>query len=95
MPHAIRSPLMACAIGLMLAACADPASLPNEIQAADDVGNTNMPAVQDRGLRSVGNIVLSAVSKPAATPTPQPAPTARPTAAPTPSATPSSPILLP
>lgn len=93
MPRAIRFKALVCVLGLFLAACADPASLPNEIQAIDDVGNTNMPPVQDRGLRAVGTIVLSAVPRPTATPAPQVSPTVRPTTAPTP--TPSGPMVLP
>lgn len=95
MPRATRIGATLLGIGLMLAGCMDPASLPNEIQAVDDVGNTNMPAVQDRGLRAVGTIVLSAAPKPSPTtqPTPQPSPSARPTPTPTPS--PSGPIVLP
>lgn len=95
MPRARRI-LAACfGIGLMLAGCTDPASISNEIQALNDVANTNMPAVQARGARSVGTIVMVAVTPPSPSPAPQPAPTVHPTAAPTPVPSPSGPLAIP
>jgi len=81
-------------IGLMVAGCTDPASLSNAIQAVDDVTNTNAPRIQQRGLRAVGNVVLSP-AKETPSPAPTPTPTARPTAAPTPSPSPSGKLVLP
>lgn len=94
MPRANRIWAVIFGIGLMAAGCTDPAALTNEIQSVDDVSNTNMPAVVQRGVRTVGNVVLSPV-KTVATAAPTPAPTAAPTAAPTPSPSPSGPLVLP
>lgn len=93
MPRAPRIGTWIVILGLLLIGCTDPASLSNEIQAVDDTGNTNMPAVQDRGRRTVGNIVMSGTT--VSPPTPTPGPTVRPTPAPTPSPSPSGPITLP
>lgn len=91
MPRAFRITLAV--IGLMVLGCTDPATLPNDIQALDDVTNTNMPAVRERGVRTVGVIVMAPVIRPSASPTPQPTP--RPTAAPTPAPSPTGPLQLP
>lgn len=92
MPRWIRIGTLFGLFGLMLIGCTDPASLSNEIQSLDDTGNTNMPAVQDRGQRLVGNVVMSGVTL--SPPTPSPAPTVRPTEAPAPTPSPTGPIVL-
>lgn len=94
MPRAFRIGTLILGIGLMLIGCTDPATLPNEIQAVNDLGNTNMPAAEERGRRSVGTIVMSGVTRPLPTPSPRPTPIATPTPAPTPSPSPSGPIAL-